>query len=182
MVTVRSTVVISIIAHLAYWLITARSIGLQKVSLIYRPNLWTTFFNTLADDKKYPVLNRDNLMIPIQMQLSKTQKKFCDFFPAFLTSTLNFKHFEQKDDTHRFCNFEITSSGNVVREMSKKSRLRHLHKHCWNLQDSIFIKLIDHFAGNWTGERLSYWHTKCWDSLLTQWLQMKSILFLIKTI
>ena len=79
MVTVRSTVVISIIAHLAYWLITARSIGLQKVSLIYRPNLWTTFFNTLADDKKYPVRNRDNLMIPIQMQLPQNKKSFLIF-------------------------------------------------------------------------------------------------------
>ena len=29
--------------------------------------------NTLANDEKYPVLNRDNLTIPIQMQLS--QKK-----------------------------------------------------------------------------------------------------------
>ena len=50
--------------------------------------------NTLAADGKYPVLNRDNLTIPIQMQLSQKQKTFSQFFAAFLKSTLNFKHFE----------------------------------------------------------------------------------------
>ena len=30
--------------------------------------------NTLATDEKYPVLNRDNLTIPIQMQLSQKEK------------------------------------------------------------------------------------------------------------
>ena len=36
----------------------------------------------------------------------------------------NFEHFDEKDDPHRFCIFEITDSENVVRQMSKKSRLR----------------------------------------------------------
>ena len=35
--------------------------------------------NTLAVDEKYPVLNRDNLTIPIQMQLSQQQKPFLHF-------------------------------------------------------------------------------------------------------
>ena len=52
--------------------------------------------NTLAADEKYPVLNRDNLTIPIQMQLSQKQKTFSQFFAAFLKSSLNFKHFEKK--------------------------------------------------------------------------------------
>ena len=71
--------------------------------------------NTLAADEKNPVLNRDNLTIPIQMQLSQKQKTFSQFFAAFLKSTLNFKHFESKDDPHRFCIFEVTDSENVVR-------------------------------------------------------------------
>ena len=49
--------------------------------------------NTLAADEKYPVLNRDNLTIPIQMQLSQKQKTFSEFFSAFLKSSLNFKYF-----------------------------------------------------------------------------------------
>ena len=81
--------------------------------------------NTLADDEKYPVLNRDNLTIlPIQMQFSKKQKKFSIFFSAFLKLRLNFEHFEKKDDPHSFCISEITDSENVVRVMSKKSRFR----------------------------------------------------------
>ena len=32
--------------------------------------------NTLAGDEMYPVLNRDNLAIPVQMQLSQQKKPF----------------------------------------------------------------------------------------------------------
>ena len=71
--------------------------------------------NTLPADKEYPVLNRDNLTIPIQKQLSQKQKTFSEFFSAFLKSRWNFEHFNKKDDLHRFCNFEITDSENVVR-------------------------------------------------------------------
>ena len=71
--------------------------------------------NTLAADEKYPVLNRDNLTIPIQMLLSQKRKIFSEFLAAFLKSRLNFEHFEQKDDPHRFCISKITDSENVVR-------------------------------------------------------------------
>ena len=37
-------------------------------------------------------------MQPIQMQLSRKQKRFSEFFAAFLKSSLNFEHFQQKDD------------------------------------------------------------------------------------
>ena len=38
------------------------------------------------------------------MQLSKKQaKKNCQFFSAFLKSTSNFEHFEQKDDPQILC-------------------------------------------------------------------------------
>ena len=48
--------------------------------------------NTLAADEKYPVLNRDNLTISIQMQLSQEKKAFSLFFAAFLKSNLIFKY------------------------------------------------------------------------------------------
>ena len=48
-----------------------------------------------ADDK-YPVLNRGNLMVPVQIQISQKQKAFSQFFTAFLIYSLNFKYFEQK--------------------------------------------------------------------------------------
>ena len=42
-----------------------------------------------ADDKHY-LLNRDNLMGPIQMQLSEKQKNFSEFFFGAVKCTLNF--------------------------------------------------------------------------------------------
>ena len=89
--------------------------------LSWKKSLWLTciflglLVNTLAPDEKYPVLNRDNLTIPIQMQLSQKKKTFSQFFAAFLKSRLNFKCFEIKDDPYRFCISESTDSQNVVR-------------------------------------------------------------------
>ena len=45
------------------------------------------------------------------MHLSQKQKDFSQFFSAFLKSTLNFEHFQQKDDPHNLCISEITDSG-----------------------------------------------------------------------
>ena len=58
------------------------------------------------------------------MRLSQKEKTFSEFFHAFSKSKLNFKHFQKKDDPHRFCIFEVTDSENVVRLMSEKSRLK----------------------------------------------------------
>ena len=71
--------------------------------------------NTLTADEKYPVLHRHNSRILIQMQFSQKQKSFSQFFAALLKSRLNYKHFESKDDPHRFRIFEATDSENVVR-------------------------------------------------------------------
>ena len=85
----------------------------EKVSLIVIANLGTAYY-TLATDEKYAVLNRENLTIPIQMQLSQKQKTFSQFFAAFLKSRLNFEYFGKKYDPHGFCISEITESENVV--------------------------------------------------------------------
>ena len=59
------------------------------------------FINTLTADVKYSLFNRENLTQPIQMQLSRQEKTFSEFFCAFLKSNLNFKHFQKKtDDPH----------------------------------------------------------------------------------
>ena len=86
-----------------------------KKSLLLTWQILGLLVNTFAADEKYPVLNRDNLTIPIQTQLSEKQKTFSEFFLAFLRSRINLKHFETEDDLHRFCIFEITDSENVVR-------------------------------------------------------------------
>ena len=73
-----------------------------KKSLVLTRQILGLLVNTLAVNEKYPVLIRDNLTIPIQMQISEEQKTFSQFFAAFLKSRLNFKCFEEKDDRHRF--------------------------------------------------------------------------------
>ena len=66
----------------------------SKKSLLLTSKFLRLLSNTLATDEKYPVLNRENLTIPIQMQLSQKQKPFCKAFAAFLKSELNFEIFE----------------------------------------------------------------------------------------
>ena len=56
------------------------------------------FVNTLTADDKYSPLNRDNLTQPIRTKLSRKQQAFSQFFLAFSKSTLNFEHFQKKDD------------------------------------------------------------------------------------
>ena len=65
---------------------------------------------TLTDDEKYSLLYRENLIQPIQILLSRKGKTFSELFSAFLKSTLNFEHFQKKDDPHSRCISQITAS------------------------------------------------------------------------
>ena len=65
---------------------------------------------TLTDDEKYSLLYRENLTQPIQILISQKRKTFSEFFSAFLKSTLNFAHFQKKDDSHSRCISQITVS------------------------------------------------------------------------
>ena len=86
-----------------------------KKSLLKTWQIMLLLVNTLAANENYPVLNRDNLTIPIQMQFSQKQNTFSDFFAAFLKGAINFKYVVKKDDPHRFCVSEITDSEYLVR-------------------------------------------------------------------
>ena len=66
--------------------------------------------NTLNADDKYSLRNRESLLQPIQMPLSKKQKYFSKFFPPFLKSSSNLEHFKTKDDPHSLCISEIKDS------------------------------------------------------------------------
>ena len=65
---------------------------------------------TLTDDEKYSLLYRDNLTQPIQILLSQKPKTFSRFVSAFLKSTLNFEHFQKKDDPHSLIISQMTVS------------------------------------------------------------------------
>ena len=53
-------------------------------------------FNTLTANYEYSRSNRENVPLPIQMQLSEKSKKFCQFFIVCLEFTLKFENFEKK--------------------------------------------------------------------------------------
>lgn len=52
----------------------------------------STCINTLTADGEFCRHSRKNLPLPIEMQLSKNPKTFCENVIAFLESTLNFEH------------------------------------------------------------------------------------------
>ena len=74
-----------------------------KKSLLVIHKILRLFVNTLTVHDKHYFLNRDNLMQPIQMQLSQKQKIFLNFFFAFSKSTLNCKYLSKTDAPHSWC-------------------------------------------------------------------------------
>ena len=161
-----------------------------KKSLFLTCQILGLLVNTLAADEKYPVLNRDNLKIPIQMQLSQKQKIFSEISSEFLKSRLNFEHLWKKHDPHSFCSSEMRDSENVldkglkmlVSEDPSTSNMVHVTRHCWNLYHSTFVIFIGQCQWKCVRKSLLYWHAKSLHCLLTHWLPTKSILFLIETI
>ena len=65
---------------------------------------------TLTDDDKYSLLYRDNLTEPIQILLSQKPKTFSQLSSKILKPTLNFAHFQKKNDPHSRCISQITVS------------------------------------------------------------------------
>ena len=68
------------------------------------------FVNTLTDDGKYSLLYRGNLMQQIQILLSQKPKTFPKLSSEILKPTLNFEHFQKKDDPHSRIISKITVS------------------------------------------------------------------------
>ena len=77
-----------------YWLLS-RKLTLKKFLLVIC-KISRLFPNTLNVDGKYSLLNTDNLTKPIQMQLSRKEKSFSEFFWSFFKSRLNFVPFQKK--------------------------------------------------------------------------------------
>ena len=91
-----------------YWSLWG-PLSCKKSLLVIRKTV-KHFVNTVTADDKYSLVNRDNLTQPIQIQLSQKENLFSWFFSAFLKSSLNFEHFQQKDDPHSRCFSKITDS------------------------------------------------------------------------
>ena len=128
-----------------------------KKSLLVRWKISRLFPNSLSADGKYSVFNRDNLSQPIQMQVSQKIKKFSEVFSWVLKSSLNFEHFQKKDDSHSWGISEITDSEKHGYIKSKKYRFKGsfgkqhgkraqtLLKFAWQQ----LYRFIDCCEGNW---------------------------------
>ena len=77
------------------------------MSLLLLSEILGLFVNIMTAYDRYSLPNSENLIQPIQMQLSQKQKTFSQSFATFLKTTSNFQHFQKKDDPHSFCVFEI---------------------------------------------------------------------------
>ena len=161
-----------------------------KKSLLWTWKILTLPVNTLVAYEKYAVLNRDNLTIPIQMQLSQKQKIFSQFFAAFLKSRLILNILKKTMSLTAFVFPKLRTLKTWLDKCLKipvleellTSNMEKVPKDCSNLHHITFIIFIDHCQVNWVGKSGSYCHEKSSDSLLPHWLPMKSILFVIETI
>ena len=84
------------------------------------------FVNTLTAHDKYSLQNKENLPRQSQMQLSKKQKTFSEFFAPFLRSISNFQHFNKTMDFIVHVIQKIQTVKSVVWQMSKNSLFRTL--------------------------------------------------------
>ena len=91
--------------HHNFWYSTT-ILSLKNLMLVICKMLWL-FVNTFTADDKYSPLNRDNFTQEINMQLSQKRKSFSHFHAAFLTSRLNFQHFQRNVNPHSQCISEI---------------------------------------------------------------------------
>ena len=158
-----------------------------KKSFLLKWKILGQLVNTLASDEMYPVLNRDNLMILFQMQLSQKKKTFSEFFAAFFKSRLNFEHLKKKMTLTTFAFPKLRTLKTWLDKylkspVSENLSTSNMPKHCWNLDHSTFIRFIGHWQGNSARKSHLYWHAKSWDFLLAHWVPTKCILFLIETI
>ena len=67
-----------------------------NISPVLLSEILGMFLNTLSTDGKYPNEDKENLSLPIQIQLSEKRKNFSEFFISFMDSQSNFKCFEKK--------------------------------------------------------------------------------------
>ena len=68
--------------------------------------------------------NRDNLIQPIDMQLSQKLKSFSGFFNVFSKSRLIFEYFKKRMTLIAYLFLRLPPAKSLVRYMCKKSRFR----------------------------------------------------------
>ena len=155
-----------------------------KKSLFLTTQILELLVNTLSADEKYLVTTR------IQMELSQKQKNFLNLLLHFWNRDWIVNILKKNMILIDFVFLKLRTAKtwsdkcpkSPVSADSYTRNMVNVPKHCQNLQHGTFIIFTDRCQVNWVWKCLSYWHAKCWDCLLSHWLPMKCILFLIETI
>ena len=121
-----------------YWSLW-RILELKK-SLWLLCKVWGPSVNPLTADDKYSLLNRGNLLQHFQMHLSQKRKMFCKFFFTFCKFIVNFEHIEKKMTLIADTSLNLRTLKYIVREMSKKFRLRGAFDKWDGKQDQTLLK------------------------------------------
>ena len=147
--------------HIHWWLSSQLS---WNRSLLLTCKILVLLVNALTADEKYSILNRNNLTIPVQIQLPEKQKTFFQFLASFLKFRLDFKRFEKKMFLIAFVFLKLRTPNtslvkclkSPVSEDPSTSNMTDVPKHCWNLHHTIFIILIDLWQVKRAGKSLYF--------------------------
>ena len=150
----------------------------SEKSLLVICKILRLFFNTLTTDDQYSLLKRDNLTKPIQIQISKKQKIFFQFFYALLKSTSNFEHFEKRDYPWNLCISQIMDcKRRGYRHLLKVPFIRPFDKQHGKRSQTLLKSAQQHlYQIYWSWRGKLSWRKSLLALFLTHWLPMTSIL------
>ena len=87
------------------------------MSFLVRSEILGLLVKALTASYEYSGSNKDNLPLPVQLQLPEKLQKNFQIFIAFLESALDFEHFEIKNEPH----------GSSISEVIDSQRRVYLH-------------------------------------------------------
>ena len=130
-----------------------------KNSLLLTCQILGLLVNSFSADEEYPILNRDKLTIPIQLQLSEKEKTFSQFLAAFLKSRLIFQDLKKKLTLLAFALLNVRTAKTWLDKYLKSplsddlstSSMVNVPSYFWKLHHSTFIIFNDHCQVNWVG-------------------------------
>ena len=135
----------------------------KKYALV-RSKILGLFVNTLTAEYTYSRRNMQTFTQHIQTPLSLKQKVFSGFFIAFLKSTWNGEHFEEKGESSSLSISEIIDSKklwllkclkSLTSEQLSVTNLLTGKKHCLNLHATTIILFFHESGINWAWKSLS---------------------------
>ena len=161
-----------------------------KKSFLLRSEISRLFVSMLSAGDKYSRHNRENLPLPIQIQLSKKPKTFCCFFIEFLECKLNVEHFEEQLNLIAYVFLKLLTPKDVVIEMHKSSCFwKPFHSQHVKESQKLVKPAENHFCARFAsfGVKLKLkksflFSLRFLDCLLTRRLPMTSILVIIRRI